>query len=64
MIAKLIVCAPTRKEAIMKMKWALSEFIVDGIDTNIDFQLALIKSEAFESGEYDNRYLDTFKFDE
>lgn len=48
----------------MKMKWALSEFIVDGIDTNIDFQLALIKSEAFESGEYDNRYLDTFKFDE
>lgn len=64
MIAKLIVCAPTRKEAIMKMKWALSEFIVDGIDTHIDFQLALIKSEAFESGEYDNRYLDTFKFDE
>ncbi|MGN0621220.1 MAG: acetyl-CoA carboxylase biotin carboxylase subunit [Porcipelethomonas sp.] len=64
MIAKLIVCAPTRSEAIMKMKWALSEFIVDGIDTNIDFQLALIKSEAFETGEYNNRYLDTFKFDE
>ncbi len=64
MIAKLIVYAPTRDEAIMKMRWALSEFIVDGIDTNIDFQLALIKCNAFEKGEYSNRFLDTFKFDE
>lgn len=64
MIAKLIVYAPTRREAIMKMRWALSEFIVDGIDTNIDFQLALIKCDEFENGNYDNRFLDTFKFDE
>lgn len=63
MIAKLIVYAPTREEAIMKMKWALSEFIVEGIDTNIDFQLALIKCKAFESGEYSNRFLDTFEFE-
>ena len=64
MIAKLIVYAPTRQEAIMKMKWALSEFIVEGIDTNIDFQLALVRCEAFQTGEYNNRFLDTFKFDE
>lgn len=64
MIAKLIVYAPTRQDAIMKMRWALSEFIVEGVDTNIDFQLALIKSEAFESGVYDNGFLNTFKFDE
>lgn len=63
MIAKLIVYAPAREEAIMKMKWALSEFIVEGIDTNIDFQLALIKCKAFESGEYSNRFLDTFEFE-
>ena len=63
MIAKLIVYAPTREEAIMKMKWALSEFIVDGIDTNIDFQLALIKCDAFENGDYNNRFLETFEFD-
>lgn len=63
MIAKLIVYAPTREEAIMKMKWALSEFIVDGIDTNIDFQLALIRCDAFESGDYNNRFLETFEFD-
>lgn len=57
MIAKLIVCAPTREEAIMKMRWALSEFIVDGIDTNIDFQLELIKNLDFEKGTYDNGFL-------
>lgn len=57
MIAKLIVHAPTRDEAIMKMKWALSEFIIDGVDTNIDFQLELIKNPDFEDGNYDNGFL-------
>lgn len=57
MIAKLIVHAPTREEAIMKMRWALSEFIVDGIDTNIDFQLRLLKNKNFEDGDYDNAFL-------
>jgi acetyl-CoA carboxylase biotin carboxylase subunit len=57
MIAKLIVYAPTREEAIMKMKWALSEFIVEGVDTNIDFQLGLIRDPVFESGKYDIGYL-------
>ena len=50
MIAKLIVHAPTREEAIAKMKWALAEFIVDGVDTNIDFQLSLIRDSLFEKG--------------
>lgn len=57
MIAKLIVYAPTREEAIAKMKWALSEFIVEGVDTNIDFQLSLIRDPAFETGKYDIGYL-------
>ena len=57
MIAKLIAYAPTREEAIMKMRWALCEFIVDGVDTNIDFQLDLIKDPNFEKGEYDIGYL-------
>lgn len=57
MIAKLIVYAPTRKEAIAKMKWALAEFIVEGVDTNIDFQLSLIRDPAFEEGSYDIGYL-------
>ena len=57
MIAKLIVHAPTREEAIAKMKWALAEFIVDGVDTNIDFQLSLIRDSLFEKGTYDIGYL-------
>lgn len=57
MIAKLIVQAPTRAEAIAKMKWALAEFIVEGVDTNIDFQLSLIRDSVFEEGSYDIGYL-------
>lgn len=57
MIAKLIVYAPTREAALRKMKCALAEFIVDGVETNIDFQLGLIRDPVFESGKYDIGYL-------
>lgn len=57
MIAKLIVHADTREQAIKRMNWALSEFVVEGVSTNIDFQLKLIGTQAFRSGEYDNGYL-------
>lgn len=57
MIGKLIVHGADREEAIAKMKWALAEFIVDGVSTNVDFQLKLIRTEAFEKGDYDNGYL-------
>lgn len=60
MIAKLIAHGSTREEAILKMKWALSEFIVDGVDTNIDFQLELIKNHDFESGNYNIGYLNEY----
>ena len=63
MIAKLIVHAPTRSQAIMKMRWALAAFIVDGIDSNIDFQLRLIKNKDFEAGTYDNTFLEKFLAD-
>jgi len=57
MIGKLIVTAPTREEAIMKMRVALSEFIIEGVDTNIDFQLCLLKDEDFEKGNFDIGFL-------
>jgi acetyl-CoA carboxylase biotin carboxylase subunit len=60
MISKLIVYGNTREEAIKKMSWALSEFIVGGIDTNIEFQLELIRDEAFEKGTYDVGFIDSF----
>ena len=61
MRAKLIVHGKDREEAIAKMKWALAEFIVDGVSTNIDFHLKLIRTEAFEKGDYDNGYLNRVK---
>lgn len=65
MISKLIAHGSDRDEAIRKMRWALSEFIVDGVDTNIDFQLEIIKQSEFIEGNYDNgfltRYMETRK---
>ena len=65
MISKLIAHGSDRDDAIRKMRWALSEFIVDGVDTNIDFQLDLIKRPEFISGSYDigflNRYMEKNK---
>lgn len=58
MIAKLIVYAATRQEAIMKMRWALAEFLVEGVDTNIDFQLSLLHNKDFETANYDIGFLD------
>jgi len=57
MIAKLIVWAPTREQAIRKMNWALAEFLVEGVQTNIDFQLSLLRDKGFVSGRYDIGYL-------
>ena len=57
MIAKLLVKGVDRQEAISKMRVALSEFIVDGVETNIDFQLRLVKDPDFERGEFDNGFL-------
>lgn len=57
MIGKLIAYAPTRYEAIRKMRWALAEFLVEGVDTNIDFQLRLLRDEQFNAADYDNGFL-------
>ncbi|WP_294490987.1 ATP-grasp domain-containing protein, partial [uncultured Ruminococcus sp.] len=57
MIGKLIVHGKTREEAIAKMNWALAEFIVDGVATNVDFQLKLIRRPEFIDGNYDNGFL-------
>jgi acetyl-CoA carboxylase biotin carboxylase subunit len=57
MIAKLIAYAPTRDEAIKKMHWALAEFLIEGIDTNIDYQLEIIKDKDFQNANYDVGFL-------
>jgi len=63
MIAKLIVSAPTRVDAIKKMKRALKEFIIEGIKTNIPFHIQLMDDENFIKGTFDTKYLEReFKY--
>lgn len=58
MIAKLIVWARDRNEAIHKMCSALGEFIIQGIDTNIDFQFDIMNNEQFQSGDIDTSFIE------
>lgn len=58
MIAKLISHGRDRKEAIAKMKSALGEFIIEGIDTNIDFLFDILHIEDFEKGNVDTAFIE------
>ena len=58
MIAKLIVLGKSRNEAIKKMKSALSEFIVDGIDTNVDFQMEIMNHPKLQSGDFSTDFIE------
>ena len=60
MLAKLIVHAPTRKEAIRKMLVALEQFMVDGITTNIEFHYSLLHTQEFISGDVDTGFIGRF----
>src|ERR1017187_1078287 len=60
MIAKVITVAQTREEAISKMHRALSEFVIEGIQTTIPFHLRLMKDENFIKGNYTTKFLETF----
>jgi len=62
MIGKLIVFASTRKGAIIRMQRALEETIIEGPKTTIPFHLAIMKDEAFQSGNFDTSFLETFNY--
>ncbi|CUU06791.1 acetyl-CoA carboxylase, biotin carboxylase subunit [Candidatus Thermokryptus mobilis] len=60
MIAKLIVHARNRDEAIARMLRALDEFIIEGVHTTIPFHIKILNSPQFRSGvDYDTKYIDT-----
>lgn len=64
MIAKLIVTAQTREEAITKMRRALDEFVVEGISTTIPFHRQLMDEPRFVAGDYNINFMDDFVMDE
>ena len=58
MVAKLIVWAKNRDEAIQKMQSALGEVIIEGIDTNL---YELLNNPVYQSGEFNVNFIDTIK---
>ena len=59
MLAKLIVHGNTREEAIAKMKSALGEVVIQGVDTNIDYQFEILSHPDFQSGNFNVGFLST-----
>ncbi|MCG1024818.1 acetyl-CoA carboxylase biotin carboxylase subunit [Dehalobacter sp.] len=57
MIAKLITHGQDRNEAISKMRRALDEFIIEGIDTNIEFLFQILNNPKFRSAEIDTSFI-------
>lgn len=62
LIAKLIVTAQSRQEAIVRMKRALEEFVIEGVKTTIPFHIKLMDNKQFRSGKYDTSFVDNFDF--
>ncbi len=63
MIAKLIVTAQTREEAINKMKRALDEFVIEGIKTTIPFHRQLMDHPDYVAGNYTTKFMEGFEME-
>lgn len=63
MIAKLIVTAQTREEAINKMKRALDEFIVEGVKTTVPFHRQLMDHPDYIAGNYTTKFMEDFEME-
>jgi acetyl-CoA carboxylase biotin carboxylase subunit len=60
LIAKLIVHGQNRAEAIAKMERALSQFIVQGIETSIPLHQAIFQDAEFRAGQFDTKFMERF----
>ena len=61
MLAKVIVHGRDREEAIAKMKRALYEFVIEGVDTNIEYQNKILNNKQFEKCQYNTSFLENVK---
>ncbi len=60
MIAKLIVHGNTRNECLMRLRRALSEYVIEGLDTTIPLHQKLMAAHDFQNGDYDIHWLEKF----
>ncbi len=60
MLLKLIVHGKDRQDAIRKMRSALGELVIEGIETNLDFQFEILSHEAYQDGDTDTHFIPTY----
>jgi len=60
LIGKLIVHGRTRTEALMRLRRALDEFIIDGVETTLPLFRALVRNTDIQNGQYDIHWLEEF----
>jgi acetyl-CoA carboxylase, biotin carboxylase subunit len=60
MIAKVITYGKSRQEAVDRMKRALSEFVIEGVETTIPFHIKLLEHEKFVSGDFNTKFLEMY----
>ena len=60
MLLKLIVHGDDRQEAIEKMTSALGEMVIEGPDTNIDFEYDIINHKVYQSGDIDTGFIEKY----
>lgn len=60
MISKLIVSGNDRDEAIARMRRALAEYLFEGIITNVDYQIELLSTEEFRTGDFNINFVDEY----
>ncbi|TVP55040.1 MAG: acetyl-CoA carboxylase biotin carboxylase subunit [Gemmatimonadales bacterium] len=60
LLAKLIVSGSTREEALVRARYALNSFVIEGVKTTIPFLAELVSDERFQRGEVDTRFVERF----
>ena len=60
LVGKLIVHGRTRTEALMRLRRALDEFIIDGVNTTLPLFRTLVRNPDVQNGQYDIHWLETF----
>jgi len=60
LLAKLIVSGKTREEALVRARYALGSFVIEGVHTTIPFLSEIVADERFQSGDVDTRFIEEF----
>jgi len=60
LLAKLIVSGNTREEALVRSRYALDSFVIEGVSTTIQLLLEIVQNESFKSGEIDTNFIERF----